>query len=86
MAAHNVHFLLEANEEAINWLLSLGKGFMEGYGLRPDSMEDFEVSYEKLMKGLPSKPFTVCFETDDEELAIMFKLRFADFVVDERDV
>jgi hypothetical protein len=85
MAKHNIHFLLAANEEIIEWLLSLGFPFMQGYGIRPDPMEEFEVSYEKLMKGLPSKPFTVCFETDDDDLAIMFKLKWADSIVEWTD-
>lgn len=55
---------------------------MDGYGLMPDPMEPFDVSYEKLMRGLPTMPFTVCFETDDADLAIMFKLRFSDAIVE----
>lgn len=82
MAAHKVHFLLSAMDEVTDWCASLDRAFMEGYGLMPDPMEEFEVSYEKLMKGIPTTPFTVCFETDDADLAILFKLRFAEHLVE----
>lgn len=68
------------------WLDSLDRSFMDGYGLMPNPMDSFNVSLERLKQGLPTKPFTVCFETDDEELAIMFKLRFADWLVDESQI
>lgn len=70
----------------MHWLMALDRGFMEGYGLMPDPMEPFDVSCEKMKQGLPTKPFSVCFETEDEELAIMFKLRFADALVEPPDV
>ena len=85
MAAHKVHFMLSVMDEVTDWCASLDRAFMEGYGLMPDPMEEFEISYDKLMKGLPTKPFTVCFETDDADLAVMFKLRFSDAIVEHPD-
>lgn len=85
MAAHKVHFLLSVMDEVTDWCMTLDRAFMDGYGLMPDPMEEFEISYDKLMKGLPTKPFTVCFETDDADLAVMFKLRFSDAIVEHPD-
>jgi hypothetical protein len=86
MAAHKFHFLLDVMNDVTLWCTSLGQAFMDGYTLTPNPMDSFNVSLERLKQGLPTKPFTICFETDDEEMAIMFKLRFADWIVDESQI
>lgn len=86
MAAHKFHFLLSVMDQVTEWCASLDRGFMEGYGLMPDPMESIDDSLEKMKAGLPTTPFTVCFETDDADLAILFKLRFSDSIVNLRSV
>lgn len=63
----------------------LDRAFMDGYGLMPDPMNDVEEDFAAMKAGLPIKPFTVCFETDDKNLAIMFKLRFSDSIIEWTD-
>lgn len=84
MVTHKFHYTSNHSIDVMEWLLSLGMAFMSGYTLAQGPRDTEEEIIAQYAAGLWPRAPTICFSTENDNLAVMFKLKWSDILVDLR--